>query len=452
MHAAAFAYVTNSVDNTLSVIDTSTRAVVATIPIGPYVHRPFLHPDGYTAYVHSDGTDVNVKVLSVIDATTNGISRRFELPFGTFAVGVHPDGKRFFVIQGGCPGALQLRDLETLDLSAVLPVGCNPAALAVTPDATRAYVRNISDLDPRHPCFFDPLTCELDVSVLDLIAERALEPIRNVGSSLTGIAADPLGRTVYVGALARVPQVGVRWALAELDLDAMRVSRYLPLTVGSPGPIVVAPTGAPLYVLGGGNLQIFDPSTGSTLWDINLSGIVDMALTPDGSMLYLPVFREDPTQDGVLLFDIATRSIVDRIHVGRAPVQVVIGPDVPITPVPTPAGSATPTAIPTLPPFTDCTADCNTDGEVTIDELLTAVAIVLGSRPTNACLAADCHHSACAGQGHDTSVDCVVRGVDAALSGCPDQHCASDEDCNDFNPCTHENCAAALCKYECVCE
>src|SRR5205814_8582260 len=63
------AYVTNNGSNTVSVIDTATNTVVATIPVG---FRPFgvaITPDGTRAYV----TNENSNTVSVIDSATNTV-------------------------------------------------------------------------------------------------------------------------------------------------------------------------------------------------------------------------------------------------------------------------------------------------------------------------------------------------------------------------------------------
>jgi YVTN family beta-propeller protein len=49
--AAPFAYITNSIDNTVSVIDTATNIVAATVNVGPNPHGVAVTPDGKKVYV-----------------------------------------------------------------------------------------------------------------------------------------------------------------------------------------------------------------------------------------------------------------------------------------------------------------------------------------------------------------------------------------------------------------
>ena len=61
-----FAYITNGGDNTVSVIDTAARSLVATIPVGKFPHGLRISPDGKQAYV------ANLKggTVSVIDTAS----------------------------------------------------------------------------------------------------------------------------------------------------------------------------------------------------------------------------------------------------------------------------------------------------------------------------------------------------------------------------------------------
>jgi YVTN family beta-propeller protein len=65
--AAPFAYVTG--DNSVSVIDTATNTVVATIPVGNDPFAVAVTPDGKHAYV----TNSDPNTVTVIDTATNKV-------------------------------------------------------------------------------------------------------------------------------------------------------------------------------------------------------------------------------------------------------------------------------------------------------------------------------------------------------------------------------------------
>lgn len=60
-----------------------------------------------------------------------------------------------------------------------------------------------------------------------------------------------------------------------------------------------------------------------------------------------------------------------------------------------------------------CPGDCDSDGIVTVAELVRSVGIALGMTPPDDCRAIDCH-----GNGNP-AVDCLIGAVNAALNGCP---------------------------------
>jgi|SRR6266850_1183005 len=65
----AFAYVANSASSTVSVINTATNTVIATVPVGSTPHSPAITLDGAFVY----GTNRIFITLSIIDTTTNTV-------------------------------------------------------------------------------------------------------------------------------------------------------------------------------------------------------------------------------------------------------------------------------------------------------------------------------------------------------------------------------------------
>ncbi|MFA7522924.1 MAG: YncE family protein [Halothiobacillaceae bacterium] len=81
--AAPFAYITNGGDNTVSVIDTATNAVTATVAVGSQPDGVAVSPDGTRVYVanYIDGT------VSVIDTATNAVVDTVTVGNGPIAFG-----------------------------------------------------------------------------------------------------------------------------------------------------------------------------------------------------------------------------------------------------------------------------------------------------------------------------------------------------------------------------
>lgn len=66
------------------------------------------------------------------------------------------------------------------------------------------------------------------------------------------------------------------------------------------------------------------------------------------------------------------------------------------------------------PAAAQCPGDCNADGAVAINELVTAVAIALGEQPVDACAAADTSDDGA------VTINELLSAVAAALDGCPE--------------------------------
>src|SRR6516225_1057251 len=99
------AYITNLVSANVSVIDTATNTVIATIPVG-------------------------------------GLS-----PFG---VAVTPDGSKVYVTDSSRSGHVSVIATATNTVIATIPVGEGPRGVAVTPDGSKVYVTNV-ELPPNPP-------------------------------------------------------------------------------------------------------------------------------------------------------------------------------------------------------------------------------------------------------------------------------------------------------------
>jgi hypothetical protein len=87
--------------------------------------------------------------------------------------------------------------------------------------------------------------------------------------------------------------------------------------------------------------------------------------------------------------------------IGQSRVTTVVSFDVPST-------VATPTPTPTPGP---CVGDCNNDGQVTVDEILTLVNIALGTAEPSACVDG-------IPSGSQVDITLILQAVNHALDGC----------------------------------
>src|SRR3989442_567383 len=138
--AAPFAYVANLADG-VWVIDTATRAVVATVAVGAGPQGVAITPNGAFAYV-VNFTSNNV---SVIDTATRAVAATVAVGAGPQGVVVTPDGA-FVYVANFMSNNVSVIDTSTNTLEATVGVGVGPVGVAITPDGAFAYVANsISD-------------------------------------------------------------------------------------------------------------------------------------------------------------------------------------------------------------------------------------------------------------------------------------------------------------------
>jgi DNA-binding beta-propeller fold protein YncE len=147
------AYVTNFFlfNPSVLVVDIASRSIVSTISLGtPYPQSAFLSPDGSTLWVtHS----LNNAITLIDTLSATAVAQLSILtPYG---VAFNATGTQAFVTSGTSPGgAVMVLDTATYGLIKIIPVGNGPVDLAMLPDDSTLMVGNffgqsISVIDPK---------------------------------------------------------------------------------------------------------------------------------------------------------------------------------------------------------------------------------------------------------------------------------------------------------------
>jgi hypothetical protein len=100
--------------------------------------------------------------------------------------------------------------------------------------------------------------------------------------------------------------------------------------------------------------------------------------------------------------DAAARTTYEIVVGAAAPTPTATS--MPLLPTPTPTATAN---------GKTCVGDCGSDGEVTVDELITGVNMALGVTPLSACPVFDAN-----GDG-EVTIDEILQAVNSTLNGCP---------------------------------
>jgi YVTN family beta-propeller protein len=127
--AQSFAYVTNELSSDVSVINTATNTVVATVPVGLAPIGVAITPNGAFAYVanfNSDDVSVINTATNTVVATVTGLNP----PIG---VAITPNGA-FAYVANSVSSNVSVINIATNTVVATVPVGLNPREVAITPN------------------------------------------------------------------------------------------------------------------------------------------------------------------------------------------------------------------------------------------------------------------------------------------------------------------------------
>jgi len=135
--AQLFAYVTNSGSSSVSVIDTATNTVTATVGVEGRPIGDAFTPDGSRVYVANSGSDS----VSVIDTASNTVIATIADPSFPQGLAITPDGSHVYTANSFSNNVAVI-DTASNTVIATIAAGSGAAGVAFTPDGSRAYVTN----------------------------------------------------------------------------------------------------------------------------------------------------------------------------------------------------------------------------------------------------------------------------------------------------------------------
>ena len=277
-------YVTNLGNNSVSVIDTATNTVTATIPVASGPVGVAVTPGGSKVYVANDGANT----VSVIDTASNTVIATIPGGIHPYGVAASPDGSKVYVTnEGGAitfpapPATVSVIDTATNTVTATITVGplnADAPGVAVTPDGSKVYVTNEQSNS---------------VSVIDTATNAVTATIPtgpvcqgNNGCSTSGpigVAVSPDGSKVYVANAVGTVSV--------IDTATNTVTATIPVGSG-PFGVAVSPDGSKVYVANGvGTVSVIDTATNTVTATIPV-GVEPLAF---GVFIPIPVPQKSPT-------------------------------------------------------------------------------------------------------------------------------------------------------------
>lgn len=142
-------YCANVYDNSVSVIDTGTNTVTATITdktiLGPFTMA--LTPDGKSLYINNYGNPLYPKrtdnnTVTVIDTATKAVTKVIPVGSSPSGIAMTPNGKYAYVTSYASAGTVSVIDIPAGTVIQTLNVGRLPSEVAIDPAGTYAYVTN----------------------------------------------------------------------------------------------------------------------------------------------------------------------------------------------------------------------------------------------------------------------------------------------------------------------
>jgi PQQ-dependent catabolism-associated beta-propeller protein len=300
------AYVSNERDGTVTVIDTATDRVVATINVGARPRGIRTSPDGKLVYValsfSSQQTPGTINKIAAIDHDTGKVVAQYDAGTDPEQFAVSNDGRRLFISNEDA-GTASIVDTSSGKVISTVVVGIEPEGVTISPDGRWVYV-----------------TAETSntVSVIDADTNEVAATFL-VGARPRDTAFSPDGARAYVTAeLGR--------SLSVIDTRTHSVVRTIQLPRADnlkPMGVVVSHDGEKIYVANGraNSVSVIDARDDRVLTTIPVGERVwGLALTRDGKKLY----AANGVSNDVSVIDTATNAVVATVKAGDGPWGIAI--------------------------------------------------------------------------------------------------------------------------------
>lgn len=131
------AYICNTNDQTVSVIDLNSNTNIATIPVGLSPNAVCIHPNGTYVYI----TNKSSNSVSVINTSTNTIENTISLSAMPTGINLSPDGK-YLYISNSSSNSIDVIETSTNTFIYSIPMIIDAKAICVSRNGDELYVAN----------------------------------------------------------------------------------------------------------------------------------------------------------------------------------------------------------------------------------------------------------------------------------------------------------------------
>ena len=299
---AAALFITNTKGDSISVIDTTTLEVTATIPLGKgKPNRVVFHPDGKTAWVVYDKSHD----LGVVDADTLKLVKRVKVGGNPYNLNFTPDGRHLLVLDWSSEVSndeVIFYDLQAEKIDGRVEVSTWPAHSVFSRDGSRLYVSGET---------------AGDVTVIDVAKREVLARYVHGGGDAMGLAMTVDGTTLWTAA-------GENKAVLKLDTATNKPVA----SIAVPGVVHEATLtldGRYLYTTlrKVNKIAVLDTTTDKIVTIIPQKGYPDLVTMEPTGRYALVTNRY---ADLVAVIDLKTHTQIRTIPVGKAPHGMALRP------------------------------------------------------------------------------------------------------------------------------
>jgi gliding motility-associated-like protein len=287
------AYVANSEEATVSVINTSNNTVITKIPVGAGPNGVAVSPDNKTVYT-ANATD---NTVSVISTTTNTVTFTIHVGLSPTGVIVSADGSRLYVTNGTSNSILVINTVDNTVIRPII-VGFTPyGGMAFSPDGSTLYESNFN---------------ANDVLVINT-ATNLVTALIPVGDGPVGLAMSPDGSLLYVADQDES-------SLDIINTSTNAVIKTIPTGL-QPTAMVLSADGTKLYLTNSNsnNVWVINTADYSTITTIDAGQLpFGISMTGDGSYIYV----SNKNSNDVSVISTATNTVVSTIKAGKAPYSI----------------------------------------------------------------------------------------------------------------------------------
>jgi YVTN family beta-propeller protein len=299
---AATLFVTNTKSDSISVIDTTTFEVVATIPLGRgKPNRIVFHPEGRWAWVVYDKSHD----LGVVDAEARKLVKRVKIGGNPYNLNFTPDGRHLLVLDWSSDTSndeVIFYDLAADRIDGRVEVSTWPAHSEFSRDGNRLYVSGET---------------AGDLTVIDVTTRTVVARHVHGGGDAMGLALTADGKTLYAAA-------GENKTVLKIDTATNKPVA----TIALPGIVhesTLTLDGRFLYTTlrKVNKIAVVDTATDKVVATIPQKGYPDL-VTMEPTGRYALVTNR--WADLVSVIDVTTHTQVRTIPVGKAPHGMALRP------------------------------------------------------------------------------------------------------------------------------